>query len=35
MADLERYLKLVPNAEDAGVIRDHLRFIRQRAASMN
>jgi regulator of sirC expression with transglutaminase-like and TPR domain len=35
MADLERYLKLAPDAEDAGVIRDHLRSIRQRAASMN
>ncbi len=35
MADLERYLKLAPEAEDAGVIRDHLRSIRQRAASMN
>jgi regulator of sirC expression with transglutaminase-like and TPR domain len=35
MADLERYLKLAPAAEDADVIRDHLRSLRQRAASMN
>jgi regulator of sirC expression with transglutaminase-like and TPR domain len=35
MADLTRYLTLVPDAEDAGVIRDHLRFLRQRAVSMN
>jgi regulator of sirC expression with transglutaminase-like and TPR domain len=35
MADLERYVRLAPAAEDAGVIRDHLRSIRQRAASMN
>jgi len=35
MADLERYLKLAPAAEDAEVIRDHLRSIRQREASMN
>jgi regulator of sirC expression with transglutaminase-like and TPR domain len=35
MADLERYLKLAPAAEDAEVICDHLRSIRQRAASMN
>lgn len=35
MADLERYLKLVPAAEDAEVIRDHLRSIRQRVASQN
>jgi len=35
VADLEQYLKLVPGAEDAEVIRDHLRSIRQRAASMN
>jgi regulator of sirC expression with transglutaminase-like and TPR domain len=34
-ANLERYLPLVPDAEDAGVIRDHLRSIRQRAVSMN
>jgi len=35
VADLEQYLKLAPGVEDAEVIRDHLRFIRQRAASMN
>lgn len=35
MADLERYLKLAPAAEDAEVIRDHLRAIRQREVSMN
>jgi regulator of sirC expression with transglutaminase-like and TPR domain len=35
VADLEQYLKLAPGAEDAEVIRDHLRSIRQRAASMN
>jgi regulator of sirC expression with transglutaminase-like and TPR domain len=35
MTDLERYLKLAPAAEDAEVIRDHLRSIRQREASMN
>jgi regulator of sirC expression with transglutaminase-like and TPR domain len=35
MADLERYLKLAPAAEDAEVIREHLRSIRQRVASMN
>jgi regulator of sirC expression with transglutaminase-like and TPR domain len=35
MADLEQYLKLAPAAEDAGVIREHLRSLRQRVASMN
>jgi regulator of sirC expression with transglutaminase-like and TPR domain len=35
MADLERYLRLAPAAEDAQVIRDHLRAIRQREVSMN
>ncbi len=35
MADMERYLKLAPAAEDAEVIRDHLRAIRQREVSMN
>ncbi len=35
MADLERYLTLAPAAEDAEAIRDHLRSIRQREASMN
>jgi regulator of sirC expression with transglutaminase-like and TPR domain len=34
-ADLERYLRLAPEAEDAEVIRDHLRSMRERAASMN
>jgi regulator of sirC expression with transglutaminase-like and TPR domain len=34
-ADLERYLKLAPGAEDTQVIRDHLRSIRERVASMN
>lgn len=34
-ADLERYLKLAPGAEDSEVICDHLRSIRQRVASMN
>jgi regulator of sirC expression with transglutaminase-like and TPR domain len=34
-ADLERYLKLAPGAEDSGVICDHLRSVRQRVASMN
>ena len=35
VADLEQYLRLAPAAEDAKVIRDHLRSIRQRVASMN
>ena len=35
MADLEQYLTLAPAAEDAEVIRDHLRSIRQRVASQN
>ncbi|HSB68067.1 MAG TPA: transglutaminase-like domain-containing protein [Candidatus Methylomirabilis sp.] len=34
-ADLERYLRLAPEAEDAEVIRDHLRSMRERAASLN
>ncbi len=34
-ADLERYLKLAPGAEDSEVICDHLRSLRQRVASMN
>lgn len=34
-ADLERYLRLAPEAEDAEVIRDHLRSMRERVASMN
>jgi regulator of sirC expression with transglutaminase-like and TPR domain len=35
VTDLERYLKSAPTAEDTEVIRDHLRSIRQRVASMN
>ena len=35
MVNLEQYLKLAPAAEDAEVIRDHLRAIRQRKVSMN
>jgi regulator of sirC expression with transglutaminase-like and TPR domain len=35
LTDLDQYLKLVPEAEDAEVIRDHLRSIRQRVASLN
>ncbi len=35
MADLERYLQLAPGAEDVEVIREHLRALRQRMASMN
>ncbi len=35
VADLERYLKLAPAAEDAKVIREHLRSLRQRVGSMN
>lgn len=35
MAELEGYLKLAPAAEDAQAIRDHLRSIRQRVASLN
>ena len=35
LTDLTRYLKLAPEAEDAQVIRDHLRSIRQRVASLN
>lgn len=35
MADLEQYLRLVPAAEDAEVIRQHLRSLRQRVASQN
>ena len=35
MTDLERYLRLASEAEDAEVIRDHLRAIRQREVSMN
>lgn len=35
VADLERYLRLAPEAEDVRVIRDHLRAIRQRVVSLN
>ncbi len=35
IADLERYLEQAPDAEDAEVIRTHLRSIRQRVASLN
>jgi regulator of sirC expression with transglutaminase-like and TPR domain len=35
MADLERYLGLAPEAEDAEVIRAHLRSIRERVATLN
>jgi regulator of sirC expression with transglutaminase-like and TPR domain len=35
LEDLEQYLRLASDAEDAGVIRDHLRSIRQRVASLN
>ncbi|MBI2001875.1 MAG: tetratricopeptide repeat protein, partial [candidate division NC10 bacterium] len=35
MNELQQYLKLAPAAEDAQAIRDHLRSIRQRAASLN
>jgi regulator of sirC expression with transglutaminase-like and TPR domain len=34
-ADLERYLRLAPKAEDSEVIREHLRSLRQRVVSMN
>jgi regulator of sirC expression with transglutaminase-like and TPR domain len=34
-ADLERYLRLAPKAEDSEVIREHLRSLRQRLVSMN
>jgi regulator of sirC expression with transglutaminase-like and TPR domain len=34
-ADLERYLRLAPEAEDSEVIRDHLRALRQRAVALN
>ncbi len=35
MLVLERYLRLMPAAEDAEVIRDHLRSLRERVASLN
>jgi len=34
-ADLERYLRLAPEAEDSEVIREHLRTLRQRVVSLN
>jgi regulator of sirC expression with transglutaminase-like and TPR domain len=34
-ADLDRYLRLVPQAEDRDLIREHLRSIRERAAALN
>lgn len=34
-ADLERYLRLAPTAEDNEVIRGHLRSLRERVAAMN
>ena len=34
-ADLERYLRLAPKADDSEVIREHLRSLRQRVVSMN
>jgi len=35
IADLERYLRLTPGANDAETIREHLRTLRQRAAALN
>ncbi len=35
MLALERYLHLMPAAEDAEVIREHLRSLRERVASLN
>jgi regulator of sirC expression with transglutaminase-like and TPR domain len=34
-ADLERYLRLAPEAEDSEVIREHLRTLRQRVVAWN
>jgi regulator of sirC expression with transglutaminase-like and TPR domain len=34
-ADLERYLRMVPGAEDSEVIREHLRSLRQRLVALN
>jgi regulator of sirC expression with transglutaminase-like and TPR domain len=34
-ADLERYLRLAPQAEDSEVIREHLRTLRQRVVAWN
>lgn len=35
IADLERYLRLAPEANDSETIREHLRTLRQRAAALN
>jgi regulator of sirC expression with transglutaminase-like and TPR domain len=35
IADLERYLRLAPKANDSETIREHLRTLRQRAAALN
>ncbi len=35
MLALERYLRLMPAAEDAEVIREHLRSLRERVAALN
>lgn len=35
IADLERYLRMAPEANDAETIREHLRTLRQRAAALN
>ncbi len=34
-ADLDRYLRLAPEAEDRDVIREHLRSIRERVVALN
>ena len=34
-ADLDRYLRLVPEAEDSEVIREYLRSLRQRVVALN
>jgi regulator of sirC expression with transglutaminase-like and TPR domain len=34
-ADLERYLRLAPKAEDSETIREHLRTLRQRVVALN
>ena len=34
-ADLDRYLRMAPEAEDNEVIRDHLRALRQRTVALN
>jgi regulator of sirC expression with transglutaminase-like and TPR domain len=35
IADLERYVRLAPEANDSETIREHLRTLRQRAAALN